>query len=223
MERKMNKGKNIIITLLVILLITSFIITYLALKGTITLKENEKNKTEKTDKTPNTSTPVKPDESKFIRTTSLNLEETTCKNREIKASIINKNITLSYKEKEITIETKNAKYLYKTTYQVCENVNLFYITEDGKLYVINGLNELIQSNDVNNNDTLKISDIDSLRFNYVNVEKLSSTTDNIKEFLGDYTTPDKEVDNYGYLHLEIKVLDEENKERNFKYHSDVFR
>lgn len=45
----MNKRKNIIITLLVILLITSWTITYLSLNGTINLKLDS-NKESKEDK-----------------------------------------------------------------------------------------------------------------------------------------------------------------------------
>lgn len=216
----MNKRKNIIITLLVILLIGSFTMTYLALNGTISLdQENEKE--DKEDK--ELTTPNKPDESKFIRKSTINLEETSCKNREIKASIDSGNIVISYNDKKVTINTKNAKYLYKTSYQVCTNVNLFYITEDGKLYMINGLNEIIISSEVKNNENLEITDIDSLRFKDANFVKLSSKTDNIKEFLGNYTTPDNEVDEYGYIYSEIIILDENNKERNITYHKDIFR
>ena len=222
----MNKRKNIIITLLVILLITSWTITYLSLNGTINLKldsNKESKEDKKEEKDPSTDIESKPDESKFIRNEELNLEDTTCKNRNINAKINNGNIVISYDTKEITINTKNAKYLYKTNYQVCTNVNLFYITEDGKLFLITGLNDLIISDDVKNNENLEITDIDSLRFKDVDFIKLSSKTDNIKEFLGDYKTPDNEVDDYGYIYSEIMVLDKDNKERNITYHKEIFR
>ena len=222
----MNKRKNIIITLLVILLITSWTITYLSLNGTINLKldsNKESKEDKKEEKDPSTDIESKPDESKFIRNEELNLEDTTCKNRNINAKINNGNIVISYDTKEITINTKNAKYLYKTNYQVCTNVNLFYITEDGKLFLITGLNDLIISDDVKNNENLEITDIDSLRFKDVDFIKLSSKTDNIKEFLGDYKTQDNEVDDYGYIYSEIMVLDKDNKERNITYHKEIFR
>ena len=89
--------------------------------------------------------------------------------------------------------------------------------------MINGLNEIIISSEVKNNENLEITDIDSLRFKDANFVKLSSKTDNIKEFLGNYTTLDNEVDEYGYIYSEIIILDENNKERNITYHKDIFR
>ncbi len=156
-----GKNKNGIIALLVVIIIILLALVILLATGIINLKSNvtnnsnnqsnvditENNNTAKDNTNDNSDNQKSQDndvsEFNYIRQTSVILvEEPNCTGRpaSVKADInSSKNIDIfegtNAGAEEIVVG--NAKYLYKVGIIACDNVKLYYITEDNELYVVN--------------------------------------------------------------------------------------
>ena len=143
-NQKNNKG---VITLLVVIIVILSVLCILFATGTIsfnTNKVNDNNTNENvTDKDQNNqeeNNNEKIDESNFIRETRITLvEEPACTGNSspLIANIESDgNISIAQNKDVEKIEVGNAKYLYSVGIIVCDNIRLYYITEDKGLYVV---------------------------------------------------------------------------------------
>ena len=153
MENQKN-NKGVIILLFVIILIL-LVLCILFATGTISFNSriddnnnglsneniNEENNNEKFDENINEeNNNEKIDESNFLRETRITLvDEPNCTGNSspLIANIeSNGNISISQSKGAEVIEVGNAKYLYRVGIISCDNVRLYYITEDRGLYVV---------------------------------------------------------------------------------------
>lgn len=152
----MNKDKSrIIISVLVVIililvgLILLFSIGMIDFKGNDTksnlsnqeiMKEGDASKIDSSTKQVEENNSEEIDSNSFIRETRVTLvEEPGCtgSNGSLTASIQpDGNILIAQNRGAVDIEVGNAKYLFKMTFIACDNVKLYFITEDSELYVI---------------------------------------------------------------------------------------
>lgn len=157
MENSKNNNKRVIALLIVIIVILSALCV-LFVTGTISFKSNktnnnnqsngnitENNNTADDTVTNNIDNQQSQDnnvtKSDYIRQTSVVLvEEPNCTglhSTSLTAKInSNKNIVIEQDKVAQEISVGNAKYLYKIGIIACDNVRLYYITEDNDLYVV---------------------------------------------------------------------------------------
>ena len=143
-NQKNNRG---VIALLIVIIVILSVLCILFATGTIifnTNKVNDNNTNENvTDKDQNNqeeNNNEKIDESNFIRETRITLvEEPACTGNS--SSLIaniesDGNISISQNKVAEKIEVGNAKYLYSVGIIACDNIRLYYITEDKGLYIV---------------------------------------------------------------------------------------
>lgn len=152
MEQEKNNNKGVIMLLIVIIIILLALVILLA-TGTINFKSNAVNNsnnqsngsiTENNNPDANNNQQSQDNnvnESDYIRQTSVVLvEEPNCTGQHstsLTAEInSNKNIAIAQDKAAEEIIVGNAKYLYKIGIIACDNVKLYYITEDNGLYVV---------------------------------------------------------------------------------------
>ena len=155
-QEKNNKG---IIALLVVIIVILLALVILLATGTVSFKSNATNNSNNQsnggitennnivdDNANNNNDNQKSQdnnvsESDYIRQTSVVLvEEPNCTGQHstsLTAEInSNKNIAIAQDKAAEEIIVGNAKYLYKIGIIACDNVKLYYITEDNELYVV---------------------------------------------------------------------------------------
>ncbi len=155
-NQKNNKG---VIILLIVIIVILLALCVLFATGTISFNLGSKNDSNKnsnfeqnttqdqsqntTSNTQNQSQNNNIDESTFVRDTRVTLiDDPNCTGQHSTPLIANiepdGNISIAQDGGAAVIKVGNAKYLYRVSVLACNNVKLYYITEDKELYVIDG-------------------------------------------------------------------------------------
>jgi len=212
MENK-KKGKGLVITL-TILLVACAACAALLFTGVVKSplvkyedKTTEKTSTKTDDDTKKESTT---DDDTKKSTTKVS-DSDISKNTEIaaddcfrfSAKVVNGDIEVTGYDKTITIKVGNAKYLERAGFMACGTNSLFFINEEGQVYSIYLLEELLQTGD---KTEYKLEDLGN------NFTKVTNSNDKAVAFISNDSLFEKSnTDGYNYMSKNIAVLDEKGE------------
>ena len=200
-----EKNKNVFITLLVVIIVILLALVILFATGTISLKSNEvtDNSGNQTSENTNTNNNNQIDTTK---TNDNNQTDSTDTNKYTVKSMTNAkfNILWDGTEHELkivdgklvvggntySIENERIKYFYYNRYQCSHGIVLYYLTENGNVYVteMSANNNNLNLESLNNFKKLNYSNVTDIvvipNNNYGKpLDDVSGMTDNVKEYL----------------------------------------